>query len=665
MGIQRIESTGSFYSNRSGNTLELSHRDDDIPILLPLKLKNPSESDSVGLKGATLSWHDLSAYVPTPRQGIFQRRNVHQPFKRVLNNVTGIVHPGTMMAVLGASGAGKTTLLNVLAKRVQENVVINGDIRVNGLPIGKFMRKISGYVYQEDLFFSSLTVLEHLNFMARMKLDRRLTKWERTRQVEELLTGLGLKKCEHTRIERISGGEMKRLSFASEAISGCPVLFGDECTTGLDSFSAQRIVSVMQNLAKEKGKTIMCTIHQPSSQVFAMFDQVCLLVEGRTAYLGDTKGAMNFFAKLGHICPDHYNPADFYIRSLAVLPGMEKESRHKISLICDTFVNSAEYNDIQDEIAEQLAKYDFFTTSISSSKSSDLTFLEETLIGSHIRKPHWHTELFWLTWRSLLESNRNLNVHVVRTVQKIVMALLIGFCFFGVNLDQDGIQNIQGAIFIFITENTFPSMYGVLHVFPHELPLFLRENKNGVYRVDTYYLAKMISLVPGFIAEPLLFVTVAYWLVGLRATMTAFLQTCLVILLTANTAAACGCFFSAVFDSVSVAITCLIPFDYMLMITGGIFINLDSLPGYLSWSKSLSWFMYANEAMSVSQWANITNISCKSDVTIPCISTGAGVLNANNFDESNLHLDFILLICLYFVFHILAFLGLLIKSYRK
>jgi len=76
-----------------------------------------------------------------------------------------------------------------------------------------------------------------------------------------------------------------------------------------------------------------------------------------------------------------------------------------------------------------------------------------------------------------------------------VLALIIGICFLGVQLNQMGIQGIQGAIFVFITENTFPCMYGVIHVFPTELPLFLRETKAGLYSVDSYYISKMISIV--------------------------------------------------------------------------------------------------------------------------------------------------------------------------
>jgi len=113
---------------------------------------------------------------------------------------------------------------------------------------------------------------------------------------------LALTKCENTligipgRLKGISGGEMKRLSFASEVLTDPPLLLCDEPTSGLDSFMAQNVVQVLKNMAL-KGKTVICTIHQPSSEVFAMFDKVLLMAEGRIAFLGSTHDACDFFSK--------------------------------------------------------------------------------------------------------------------------------------------------------------------------------------------------------------------------------------------------------------------------------------------------------------------------------------------------------------------------------
>jgi len=125
----------------------------------------------------------------------------------------------------------------------------------------------------------------------------------------------------------------------------------------------------MKKLAA-KGKTIICTIHQPSSQVFSMFDQVCLLAEGRMAFIGSTSNAMTFLADMGHVCPEHFNPADFYIRTLAVYPGKEEESKKNISAICDAFANSPQYESMEEKVLDEIARYEFLASTSSKHSTS-------------------------------------------------------------------------------------------------------------------------------------------------------------------------------------------------------------------------------------------------------------------------------------------------------
>nr|CAD7404222.1 unnamed protein product [Timema cristinae] len=181
--------------------------------------------------------------------------------------------------------------------------------------------------------------------MARLKLDRRTSDTERSNQVTQLIVSLGLQDKEDTMIgsqgsnKVLSGGEKKRLSFATEMLTDPPLLFCDEPTTGLDSYSAQKLVCMMKLMAS-KGKTVLCTIHQPSSNIFNMFNQFILVAEGRIAYFGFKETALTFFEGLGYICPPMNNPADFFIRTLSVTPGSEHESRMAINKICNKFAAS-------------------------------------------------------------------------------------------------------------------------------------------------------------------------------------------------------------------------------------------------------------------------------------------------------------------------------------
>lgn len=186
---------------------------------------------------------------------------------------------------------------------------------------------------------------------------------------------------------------------------------------------------------------------------------------------------------------------------------------------------------------------------------------------------------------------------------------MCGLCFYGsLNLDQIGIQAVQGAIFITISENTFHAMYSVVAVFPNDFPIFIRERKSGLYNIFQYYISNILGMLPGLLAEPLAFVCIFYFLVGFQFSFESFMLTCLITVLVINVATACGYFFSVTFNSVAFGMAYLVPFDYILMITSGVFIKLSTLPSYLQWMKFMSWFMYAAESMSIIQWEGIEDI---------------------------------------------------------
>ena len=262
---------------------------------------------------------------------------------------------------MGASGAGKSTLLNALTYRNLTGLNVESGARfANGVTVTpNSLTSVSAYVQQDDLFIGTLTVREHLNFQAAVRMDKHLSHSQRMERVEEVMQELGLKKCEKTmigiqgRIKGISGGEMKRLAFASEVLTNPPLMFCDEPTSGLDSYMAQNVVEVLKGLA-DQGKTIVCTIHQPSSQVYDMFDRVLLMAEGRVAFLGSTAEAAGYFSSIQMPCPVNYNPADHYIHVLAVTPGNEIECRENINRVCNTFESSELGKSMMSEVQYQL-----------------------------------------------------------------------------------------------------------------------------------------------------------------------------------------------------------------------------------------------------------------------------------------------------------------------
>lgn len=166
-------------------------------------------------------------------------------------------------------------------------------------------------------------------------MGRAIPYREKIERVNEVITELSLGKCADVIIgtpgivKGLSGGERKRLAFASEALTDPSLLLCDEPTSGLDSFMASNVLQVLKGLAN-KSKTIIITIHQPSSELFNLFDKILLMAEGRVAFLGTPMQATQFFNELGCPCPSNYNPADYYVQKLAIAPNSEIECRANI-----------------------------------------------------------------------------------------------------------------------------------------------------------------------------------------------------------------------------------------------------------------------------------------------------------------------------------------------
>lgn len=138
------------------------------------------------------------------------------------------------------------------------------------------------------------------------------------------------------RVRGLSGGEMKRTSIAVELVTNPKILFIDEPTSGLDSFTAYKIVKLLIDFL-DKGKTVVCTIHQPSSKMFKLFPSLLLLMDGHTIYHGPAGESMDYFKKLGFVAPKYSNPADYYLKEFYVPFVRTEKDERKIEYLNDSY----------------------------------------------------------------------------------------------------------------------------------------------------------------------------------------------------------------------------------------------------------------------------------------------------------------------------------------
>lgn len=258
--------------------------------------------------------------------------------------------------------------------------------------------------------------LDFFHYQALLRLDRHMPYQMKVQKVDQVIADLSLTKCQNTiigvtgRMKGLSGGERKRLSFASEALTDPALLLCDEPTSGLDSFMAHNVVQVLKRLT-QKNKTIILTIHQPSSEIFGMFDKLLLMAEGRVAFLGNPNEASTFFTSLEAPCPTNYNPADFYVEHLAVVPGREPESREKIQKICDAFAVSEYSIKISNEIC------------MLERGANDYKLLTVNGNGTDGYRATWWTQfraILWRSWTTVLKEPLLVRVRLLQTLVSII-----------------------------------------------------------------------------------------------------------------------------------------------------------------------------------------------------------------------------------------------------
>lgn len=622
--------------------------------------------------------------------------------KTILHQVSGSAAPGEVLALMGPSGSGKTSILDVLSGRsAYDSGVITLDGEIVTDRIMKKMKKRVAYVKQSDLFFGHLTVRDQLTYTAFLRLPSSWPKAKKVGEVDRIIKQLRLQKCAETTIFMISGGEKKRVNIGSELLTDPAIILLDEPTSGLDSTSAVALMSILHNLARDQGKTIITSIHQPSSSVFFGFDKLMLLADGNVAYFGTPQGSLEHVKKLGLECPAGYNAADHHMDLLVVDSAIDDDEedtegkndeftenngadlvvandtttglRHRTKAarrqtaggtttkqkLISSWDSEAVAKQIEEEDAEEQAQFGAAGGSLRSS----LSRRQSIILSEKSFNSTWWTQYTVLVHRSM-KNSRSAIFTKLNLIKAGAIGFMCGLLWFQMPYTESAVFDRSSYYFFTMTFWVFDAMFTAYMAFPLERAIIFKERSSGSYHLSAYFMAKTTSEAPARLALPAIYMIISYWMSGVNNNFGIFIASTLCSLLSVLAGESIGLFMGAAILDMEQGMVVMTVVALGLMVVGGFFVR--NIPSWILWLGYLSPFKYSYNS----------SVQLVFNTPVPC--DGSGLLavcegGSDGYASTEDVLDFLgvqfsagvnaaLLLVMFIVVRILAFFALKSKK---
>ncbi|KAM3079546.1 hypothetical protein ACMFMG_005965 [Clarireedia jacksonii] len=558
---------------------------------------------------------------------------------------------------MGPSGCGKTTLLNVLAYRnAASKATVAGSTLINGInPSSSAFRAISSYVEQEDALIGSLTVYETMNFAARLAHKSSLTKRERINRINGLLDSFGLRNQAHTIIgtpirKGISGGQKRRVSVASQLITGPKILFLDEPTSGLDSAASWEVMSFVKQVAKQNNLIVIASIHQPSTSTFQLFDKLMLLSGGKSHYFGPVSDVGDHFESIGLPIPLRMNVAEYLLDLMNTdFATDQRQAQGTLASIRHLWLMSAACRQMNSSIERSLLNIRPLPLPASSR-------------GGFVNV------LFTLVHRSFIKSYRDVVAYGIRIAMYMGLAIMMGTVWLRLKTDQNDIQPFINAIFF---GSAFMSFMAVAYVpsFLEDRSTFIKERANGLYSAPLFMLSNFIIGLPYLFLIALLFSVTTYFLNNFRPTATAFFTWIMWLFLDLLAAESLVVLISSIFPSFVISLALTAFANGLWMSVGGFLVPQGTLNVFWKYVfHYIDYQTYVFQGMMVNEFSEreyTCGRSCQcmyiTDLAPECKISGKGVLDQYGYKTGKTGEWVGILIVIIFVYRMLGLLAMYLR----
>ncbi|KAA3456626.1 ABC transporter G family member 3-like [Gossypium australe] len=455
--------------------------------------------------GASVVWKDLAVTIKGKRKYS----------DKVVKSSNGYALPGTMTVIMGPAKSGKSTLLRAIAGRLHPSAKMYGEVFINGAKT-RLLYGSYGFVDRETTLIGSLTVREYLYYSALLQLPGFFC--QKKSVVEEAIQAMSLGDYAnkliggHCYMKGLARGERRRVSIARELVMRPRILFIDEPLYHLDSVSALLMMVTLKKLAST-GCTLIFTIYQSSTEVFGLFDRICLLSNGNTLFFGETLACLQHFSNAGFPCPIMQSPSDHFLRAI-------NTDFDRIIAMCKNWQDdNGDFSSVNMDTAVAIRTLEATYKSSADAAAVEtmmlrLTEKEGPLLKSKGKASN-ATRIAVLTWRSLLIMSREWKYYWLRLVLYMILTLCIGTVFSGLGHSLSSVVKRVAAIFVFVSFTSLLSIAGVPALLK-EVKIYASEESNQHSGALVFLFGQLLSSIPFLFLISISSSLVFYFLIGLR-----------------------------------------------------------------------------------------------------------------------------------------------------